>query len=111
MAIKTTIVDDFDGKTPAETLNFFHQGDKYAIDLGDENGQKLMDLLSKHADELKPYLEKAVKVGKASAPAKKVDATAVREWANANGYEVAPRGRISFEVLEAYENRNKRKAS
>lgn len=90
------------------SVYFFVEGEKFSIDLGDENRQNLMDLLSKHTEDLAPYLDKATKVGKASAPTKKVDATAVREWANANGYEVAPRGRISFEVLEAYENRNKK---
>jgi hypothetical protein len=40
-----------------------------------------------------------------------VDPTAVRSWAAENGYEVSPRGRVSKQVVEAYESAQREAAA
>ncbi|RZS82988.1 Lsr2 protein [Motilibacter rhizosphaerae] len=39
----------------------------------------------------------------AAAPARGIDSSAVRSWARENGYQVSDRGRISGEVIAAYQ--------
>ncbi|UBH25195.1 Lsr2 family protein [Micrococcus porci] len=114
MATITTIADDFDNSTPAETTYFSVNGKEYAIDLNEEHRRELEDVLEEVAERLSKYTAVARPLGKSSAPARKsskspssrsgasYDAGAVRSWAEENGYKVADRGRISADVLEAY---------
>ena len=52
MATQVTIVDDLDGSTPAETIQFGLNGAWLEIDLSQKNYKKL-------EDALKPFLDKA----------------------------------------------------
>ena len=110
MAIKTVLIDDFDG-TPlsgVSTTTFALNGAQYEIDLAPENAAKLKDALA-------PFVKAGRRVGAAVKPAtpraKRAsdthsngarDLTAIREWAQANDYKVGDRGRIPAPVLEAY---------
>ena len=113
MAKKTTveIVDDISGEPLADgagrTVAFSYDGAQYEI-----------DLTHAHADELRaalaPWIAASRRVSgatRASTPKRSgssrasKDVQAVREWATANGYQVATRGRIPANVLEAYEAR------
>lgn len=112
MATISTIADDFDGSTPAETVTFFVSGKKYAIDLNEEHQAQLQDVLAEFEDKMESYVTKARAVGKArtgktSKAASSYTAKAVRAWAADNGYEVGDRGRIPVEILSAYENRQR----
>ncbi len=109
MAIKTVLIDDFDG-TPlaasSATTTFALNGVQYEIDLAPENSAKLEEALA-------PFIKAGRRVGGASRgasaskrrPASRSDLGAVREWAQANGYKVGDRGRIPADVLEAYAQR------
>jgi len=115
MAQKVTVslVDDLDGSTAEETIEFGLDGSSYEIDLSVPNASKLRDMLA-------DYVTNARKAGgrrKASAPARRssgggrasVDReqnAAIREWARKNGYNVSDRGRIPAEVLDAYHKGN-----
>jgi hypothetical protein len=98
----TQITDDLDGSKDAETYSFAWQGTEYAIDLSNKNFKALDKLLQ-------PYIKAATKVtrrGRASAKSAKGarrDLADVRKWAKENGFEVSERGRISAEVLAAYD--------
>ena len=109
MAIKTVLVDDFDG-TPlasgASSTSFSLDGVAYEIDLAPENVQRLRDALA-------PFIASARRTGagatraarggsraKASDPAR---LAAIREWARENGHAVSDRGRIAASAIEAYE--------
>lgn len=113
MATISTIADDFDGSTPAETMTFTVSGKDYAIDLNEEHAQQLQAVISEFEEKMSPYVAKARSLGK-SATAKATatrapsyDAKAVREWAAQNNYEVSARGRISQKVVEAHRNRKR----
>lgn len=95
------LVDDLDGSDAAGTYEYEWQGQRYAIDLSDKNAKKF-------ADAIAPYVSASRKVGRGAsssrgkAKSSEVDMRAVRAWAEANGVEVSPRGRISGKVLEQY---------
>ena len=103
------IVDDIDGTTLdeglGETVKFGLDGVEYEIDLSDEHAAELRAALE-------PYVAVARRAGgrqqrgtRTTLPATgpKRDLAAVRKWANANGHEVADRGRIPTAILEAYD--------
>ena len=56
MATISTIADDFDGSTPAETVTFFVSGKKYAIDLNEERQAQLQDVLAEFEDKMESYV-------------------------------------------------------
>jgi hypothetical protein len=106
MARKTIVelTDDLDGKKAAETVSFSLDGRPMEIDLSSANAAKLRKALE-------PYIEAGRRVrggtrASAAAPAGRTseETHAIREWARASGYHVSSRGRISAEVLEAYNN-------
>jgi len=111
MAIKTVLIDDFDGtalSAGSATTTFSINGAQYEIDLGPENVAKLRDVLA-------PFIKAGRRVGStgsAKSAARRgagrhsngsKDVTAIREWARANGHEIGDRGRIPASVVAAYE--------
>lgn len=114
MATISTIADDFDGSTPAETVYFSVAGKDYAIDLNEEHVAELTDALAKVDELMKDYTDKARPMGKSSTGTARrsskssQDTKAVRAWAQENGYEIGDRGRIPEEIQEAYRNRSKK---
>jgi hypothetical protein len=109
MAKETTtrLIDDLDGSDADSTVSYTWQGQAYEIDLNDKNAEEF-------ADALAPYLAASRKVGRGSSgaasrrsastakPAGDVDPKKVRQWAQENGIEVSPRGRINAKVVEQY---------
>ncbi|MFC9664253.1 Lsr2 family protein [Nocardia sp. NPDC127606] len=108
--VVVTLIDDFDGTSVAEeTVNFEIDGAAYEIDLSDTNAAKLRDSF----DQWLPY---ARRVGRAKTSSRRSsatpttgtsvrrdDLTAIRAWAGENGHTVSSRGRISAEVIAAYD--------
>lgn len=105
--VTTTLVDDLTGETiedgAGKTIQFAFDGGAYEIDLTDDNAEKFRAALS-------DYVAAARKVGARSGRGRITSTTRssadelakIREWAAANGHEVAARGRISQSVREAY---------
>ncbi len=90
--IKTVLVDDLNGEPAEETVRFGLDGRHYELDLTKGHAQQLRA-------ELKAYVRRARPV---AAPKPALEAAQIRAWAQENGYEVAPRGRIHRDVIEAY---------
>jgi Lsr2 len=101
-----TLVDDLDGSTADEQVEFTVDGKSYAIDLSDANSKKLREVFA-------PYVSAARRAGgrrsggAAATPAArpKTDREqnqAIREWAQKKGLKVSERGRISASVLDAF---------
>lgn len=117
--VVTTLRDDVDGSAADRTVTFSWDGVSYEIDLS-----------KKHIAELTSILEPYVAAGRRSggrgaggrsgraragrsgklktpkAAKSDVDLAEVRAWASANGHVVAPRGRVSAAVLDAFAARS-----
>lgn len=113
------ITDDLDGETidleELDRVAFSFRGVDYEIDLRAAHGEEF-------DEEMKRWIEASRRVGgrrKRIAPEAavkqstatsnsngKTDLKAVREWAAAEGYEVAPRGRVAADIIEAYNAAN-----
>ena len=106
----TQITDDLDGSTGAETISFAYRGTTYEIDLGRRNASAFDKMM-------RPYLDAARKVTTArggrrgssngrrtSRRSSAGELASIREWARAQGYSVSDRGRISANIMEAYQN-------
>ncbi|MCX8561480.1 Lsr2 family protein [Mycolicibacterium mucogenicum] len=125
--IVVQLVDDINGTEitddSGERINFSVRGVDYQIDLSAAN-------VAKFEKALAPYLDAATRVGgrrtrtqkvaepstrsaksgargrgKKAASAKE-QLAAIREWAQDNGYDVAARGRIKADIVEAYHAAN-----
>ena len=107
MAKKVTVsfVDDLDGKTGAdETVAFTLDGVAYEIDLATKNAKKLRAALQ-------PWIEAGRRVGgrrrssivgASRTPTEPRESAAIRVWARNHGYQVARRGRIPADVVDAF---------
>jgi hypothetical protein len=100
--VNVVVTDDLDGAPQAETVAFAYNGQAYEIDLGQKNRAKLEKSLQPFMDagrrSTQPRTVKTVRGNSA-----KVDRTAVRAWATAQGLKVSERGRISAEIMSKYE--------
>lgn len=103
------LIDDIDGSEipdgGGERLVFSLRGVDYQIDLSTANVAKL-------DKALKPYVDAALKLrgNRGRRPRvgsngllSKQQLAAIREWARKNGFEVANRGRIKREIIDAFE--------
>lgn len=106
--VQVILVDDVDGGDASETVTFGLDGVSYEIDLNDDNAAKLRDSLA-------TWVGHGRRVGgrsssgtarRRSAPGG-TDTAAIRAWARESGHDVSERGRISAEVMAAYEARKK----
>jgi hypothetical protein len=110
MARHFVLVDDLDGSEGAETITYAVNGQDYEIDLSEDNAEKFHDALEpyiKKSRELRRQADTARRGRgdgrRRSSGSSRDDLPQIREWAQANGYDVSARGRIKKEVLEAYD--------
>ncbi|MDO5635482.1 MAG: Lsr2 family protein [Micrococcus sp.] len=110
MAQRTRIEIDFvsdlsglDLGAEGQTVTFGFMGVQYEIDLSPSEAEEFHTVMDR-------YISNGRRVGgrrtSGSASSRKEDLTKMREWARANGYQVADRGRISREIRDAYANAN-----
>ena len=104
--VQVILEDDLDGSPAAETVSFGLDGVNYEIDLSEANAAALRDAFANwvgHANRVggrKSSTPAAAKSGRARGGR---DLAAIREWARSQGHKVSDRGRISEEILAAYE--------
>jgi Lsr2 len=107
MAKVTTvqIIDDIDG-TPspdAATVTFSIEGDNWEIDLGPGNAEALRNALAPYIENGRPVRTTTTTARKAkNSSAGGPSPDAVRTWAQAQGIQVAARGRISAHLQQQY---------
>jgi len=103
--VQISMVDDIDGGEAHDTVSFGLDGVTYEIDLSDEHAAALRD-------ELATYIGSARRTGgrkaRGTAPApattpNRERTQAIRAWAADNGFDVSNRGRISVDVVTAYD--------
>lgn len=111
--VTVSLVDDFDGTEAAETVKFALDGKSYEIDLSKTNANELRRTLRPYIDRSRSARRSATARRGASGrrgPARRsegYDRTEVRAWAKANRIKVAPRGRISNDVVEKWRKATK----
>jgi len=100
------LIDDLDGTSSADvtTVQFGLDGVTYEIDLTESNADRLRDLLTDYVGSARRTggrVKRGTRPG-GSGGAANNDAGQIREWAQANGVELAARGRIPSHVAESY---------
>jgi hypothetical protein len=109
--VQVQLVDDLDGISAAdETVSFALDGVTYEIDLSEKNAAQLREYLEEFIGPARRAGGR-VKRGRATkpgaipiAPARSKEQTqAIRQWARDTGHELANRGRIPADVIEAFE--------
>lgn len=97
----TQFYDDLDGSPLSESehqaVHFSFNGTEYVLDLSKDN-------VAKFHEALMPFIAAAREVP--TDPRSKVDASQIRAWARKKGMKVAQRGKIPFEVIDAYRRAN-----
>ena len=113
MTRRTSIetVDDLDGGPAEETVTFAFDGVTYELDLSAANAIKLRSTLQ-------PYVSAGRRTGGRPAPRAVIRPTrkrptrtrrdpeqtkAMRTWAQAHGFAISPRGRITDEIAAAFD--------
>ncbi len=100
------LIDDLDGAASDDvtTVQFGLDGVTYEIDLSESNADRLRDLLADYVTSARRTGGRVRRGGRpgGSGSAANNDAGAIREWAQANGVELAARGRIPAHVAESY---------
>ena len=111
--VQVLLVDDVDGGVAEETVTFALDGTNYEIDLSNSNAKQLRDGLAtwiSHARRVggrsasRARSSSGGSTGRASRAAGRPDLAEVRAWARDNGFQVSDRGRVSTQVLQAYES-------
>jgi hypothetical protein len=98
------LVDDIDGTEAVETVSFSIDGVSYEIDLTASNAKKLRNDLGNWVGHARRSGgRKSSRRGGATGGQRRGDLSAVRAWARKNGHQVSDRGRISAEILTAYD--------
>jgi hypothetical protein len=103
--VQVILVDDLDGGEAEESVSFALDGVNYEIDLSAENAEALRDALADwvgHARKVGGRSGRGRPAGRSKAGTK-ADLTDVRAWARDHGFKVSDRGRVSSEVMSAYE--------
>jgi hypothetical protein len=108
----TKLNDDLGDGEAVESVTFALRGVEYELDLSAKNVAALEKALERyivngrrvvHHRTLRGSMRRASKSSTSNGAASKGQLAAIREWARASGYKVADRGRISGDVIAAYE--------
>jgi hypothetical protein len=113
------LVDDIDGthigNGEGETVTFSLDGAAYEIDVTNEHAKQLRDAIALYVANGRRVggargraassgnVPAQRRSGSASGKRDPEQTKAIKEWARANGHQVADRGRIPQSVMQAYE--------
>jgi hypothetical protein len=114
------LIDDLDGSGGAETLRYTVDGVEYEIDLSEKNAQKFRATLEEYTNasrRVEAAPRAPVSITRASSTRRRSssgegggtrsDLAEIRKWAQENGHQVAERGRIKKEIIDAYDEAHK----
>jgi hypothetical protein len=98
------LVDDLDGTASdeVETVQFGLDGVTYEIDLADSNAQRLRTRLADYVGAARRTGGRVKRGTRPQGVTNNGEASQIREWAQANGIELAARGRIPGHVVDSY---------
>jgi hypothetical protein len=101
------LVDDLDGTSSDDvaTVQFGLDGVTYEIDLRDANAEQLRGVLAAYVASGRRTggrIKRGLRLAGGAGASANGEAGLIREWAQANGVELAARGRIPGHEAEAY---------
>jgi hypothetical protein len=100
--VQVVLEDDIDGSSAQETVTFGLDGVSYEIDLSAANAATLRDQLASWVGHARRSGGRRT-TSRRGGSSRRVGASAVREWARANGHAVNDRGRVPGSVQAAYD--------
>jgi Lsr2 len=105
--VQVILVDDVDGGEAEESVSFALDGVSYEIDLSAANAESLRDALAHwvgHARKISGRASRGRPAGRSKVvSSSKADTAEKRAWGRENGFAVSDRGRVSAEVIAAFE--------
>jgi hypothetical protein len=108
--VHVEMVDDLDGSEANQTVPFALDGVSYEIDLSEENASALREELDRYVAAARRIGGRKVRLatgqslsGASGSSTDRERNRQIREWAQAHGYEVAERGRLSSEIIAGFE--------
>ena len=108
MAKETVIklIDDVDGGVAHETLHLALDRQTVELDLSSKNAKVLRTVLQPYLNAGSPVTPPPAAEAKrpevSPAPRRSDESARIREWAEAQGYQVAPKGRIKQNYVDEY---------
>lgn len=103
MARETIInlIDDIDGSKADVTIKYSFDGANYEVDLTDDHAEDFREYMQE-------WLDRSRRIGLAanSQRGANSETAKIRDWARSQGIDVPTRGRLSEEIMKAYENRD-----
>ena len=105
--VQVLLTDDLDGSTATQTVRFALDGREMEIDLNDKNATKLRKALEPFASAgrrlgTRTGTSRRTRVSAGTSGMSRAELANVRAWAKGNGYDIAQRGRVKGEILDAY---------
>jgi hypothetical protein len=104
--VNIILVDDLDGGSADENVQFGLDGVSYEIDLSAANASELRSSLERFVSAARKTSSGRATRSKAAVTGRGNDSAQIRQWARDNGYTVNSRGRIQAEIQEAYQKAN-----
>lgn len=103
------LIDDLDGSPGDDvtTVEFGLDGVTFQIDLSEANAEKLREVLGDYVRSGRRTGGRVKRGVRPTGNGAGDDASQIREWAQANGIELAARGRIPAHVSESYREAQK----
>lgn len=103
--VQVSWLDDVDGSAATETVSFELDGRAYEIDLSEGNAARLRALLADFVAAGRRVGGRAAEPSRAARTAGSERTPAIRAWAQAQGLTVPARGRLSGDIVRAYDER------
>ncbi|MGB7362024.1 MAG: Lsr2 family protein [Rhodococcus sp. (in: high G+C Gram-positive bacteria)] len=110
--VTVTLVDDVDNVPADETVSIGLDGTWFELDLSSSNAtelRKVMDQWIQHARKVTSRTASggasvsSVGGARTRGAADRARSAAIRDWARSQGFEISARGRISSEIVRAWE--------
>lgn len=105
--VTVSLIDDLNGSTADETVEFGMDGKIYEIDLSNSNAEKLREVFVAYVTVARRSGERRRSTGVGSTERRptvtdRQQSQAVRDWARQQGMKVSDRGRLPADLLNAY---------
>jgi hypothetical protein len=101
--VQVLLVDDLDGGTATETVQFSLDGTAYEIDLSAANADKLRKELANYVDHARKASSGGGRRRRPRTGPGRERSAEIRSWAKSRGYKVNERGRIPAAIIQEYE--------